>query len=45
MANGRTNHQDAFIKALDLFDPASTNEKILVMFTDGVTTEGVSPNL
>ena len=43
MANGRTNHQDAFIKALDLFDPASTNEKILVMFTDGVTTEGGDP--
>lgn len=43
MTNGRTNHQDAFIKALDLFDPASTNEKILVMFTDGVTTEGGDP--
>lgn len=43
MANGRTNHQDAFIKALDLFGPASTNEKILVMFTDGVTTEGGDP--
>ena len=42
-ANGRTNHEDAFIKALDLFDPASTNEKILVMFTDGVTTEGGDP--
>ena len=40
MAGGRTNHEDAFTKALDLFDPASTNEKILVMFTDGVTTQG-----
>ena len=42
-ANGRTNHEDAFTKALELFDPASTNEKILVMFTDGVTTEGGEP--
>lgn len=42
-ANGRTNHEDSFIKALDLFDLASTNEKILVMFTDGVTTEGGDP--
>ena len=42
-ANGRTNHEDAFTKALELFDPASTNEKILVMFTDGVTTEGGDP--
>lgn len=39
-AGGLTNHMDAFTKALDLFDPASTNEKIMVMFTDGRTTTG-----
>ena len=39
-ASGLTNHRDAFTKALDLFDPASTNEKIMVMFTDGRTTTG-----
>lgn len=42
-ADGRTNHADAFTKALNLFDPASTNEKIMVMFTDGVTTVGADP--
>lgn len=41
-AGGRTNHRDAFEKALALFDPASTNEKIMIMFTDGVTTAGGS---
>lgn len=44
-ADGRTNHADAFEKALDLFDPASTNAKIMVMFTDGVTTAGGNPAL
>lgn len=39
-AGGLTNHRDAFTKALELFDPASTNEKIMVMFTDGRTTTG-----
>lgn len=39
-AGGSTNHEDAFTKALDLFDPASTNEKVMVMFTDGFTTAG-----
>lgn len=39
-ANGSTNHADAFTKALELFDPASTNAKVMVMFTDGVTTAG-----
>lgn len=43
-ADGLTNHADAFTKAVDLFDPASTNEKVLVMFTDGVTTAGDPPN-
>ena len=43
-AGGSTNHKDAFIKALDLFDVASTNEKVMVMFTDGFTTTGGSAN-
>ena len=43
-ADGSTNHEDAFTKALDLFDPASTNAKVMVMFTDGVTTAGGNPN-
>ena len=44
-SGGSTNHEDAFIKALDLFDPASTNAKVMVMFTDGVTTEGGDANV
>lgn len=43
-ANGSTNHADAFTKALQLFDPASTNAKVMVMFTDGFTTAGGNPN-
>ncbi|MBQ8163952.1 MAG: VWA domain-containing protein [Clostridia bacterium] len=43
-SGGSTNHADAFTKALDLFDPASTNAKVMVMFTDGVTTAGGNPN-
>lgn len=43
-AGGSTNHADAFEKALDLFDPTSTNAKVMVMFTDGVTTAGGDPN-
>lgn len=42
-ADGRTNHADAFEKAAELFDPLSPNEKIMVMFTDGVTTAGGNP--
>lgn len=42
-SGGLTNHADAFTKAVELFDPASTNEKVLVMFTDGVTTAGDPP--
>ncbi|MBQ8509836.1 MAG: VWA domain-containing protein [Clostridia bacterium] len=44
-ADGSTNHEDAFTKALALFDPASTNEKIMVMFTDGRTTAGGDANV
>ena len=43
-AGGSTNHEDAFTKALALFDPASANAKVMVMFTDGVTTAGGPPN-
>lgn len=39
-AGGSTNHADAFTRAMQLFDPASTNVKVMVMFTDGVTTAG-----
>ena len=42
-ADDFTNHEDAFIKALALFDPASANAKVMVMFTDGVTTTGGDP--
>ncbi|MGN0628496.1 MAG: VWA domain-containing protein [Oscillospiraceae bacterium] len=43
-SGGRTNHEDAFTKALQLFDPASQNAKVMVMFTDGETTEGGDAN-
>lgn len=42
-AGGSTNHADAFTKAIELFDPASTNQKVMVMFTDGKTTAGLPP--
>lgn len=42
-AGGSTNHADAFAKATELFDPASSNAKVIVMFTDGNTTAGVPP--
>ena len=42
-AGGSTNHADAFTKALQLFDPQSTNDKVMVLFTDGVTTAGPPP--
>lgn len=43
-SDGLTNHADAFTKALGLFDPTSTNAKVMIMFTDGVTTAGGNPN-
>lgn len=42
-AGGSTNHADAFSKAIGLFDPASGNQKVIVMFTDGNTTAGAPP--
>ena len=43
VAGGSTNHADAFTKAIALFDPNSSNAKVLVMFTDGKTTTGAPP--
>lgn len=40
IADGFTNHAEAFTKALQLFDPTSSNAKVMVMFTDGRTTVG-----
>lgn len=42
-ANGSTNHADAFTKAYQLFNPASSNARVMVMFTDGETTAGDDP--
>ena len=42
-AGGSTNHADAFAEAVQLFDPASSNAKVIVMFTDGKTTAGPPP--
>lgn len=42
-AGGSTNHADAFTKAIDLFDPSSSNAKVMIMFTDGKTTAGPNP--
>ncbi len=44
-ASGSTNHADAFRKAIELFDPLSTNAKVIIMFTDGKTTEGTDPSI
>ena len=43
-AGGSTNHAEAFTKPTQLFDPASTNAKVMVMFTDGKTTAGPNPS-
>lgn len=42
-AGGSTNHANAFAKATQLFDPASPNAKVMVLFTDGNTTIGAPP--
>lgn len=42
-AGGFTNHADAFTAAGQLFDPNSSNAKVLIMFTDGKTTTGSPP--
>ena len=43
VAGGSTNHAAAFTQAMDLFDPQSSNAKVIVMFTDGNTTTGAPP--
>lgn len=43
-ANGSTNHADAFTKASQLLAAPSPNAKVMVMFTDGMTTAGGNPN-
>lgn len=43
-AGGATNHATAFSKAMQLFDPLSSNAKVIVMFTDGKTTAGPPPS-
>lgn len=42
-ADGSTNHTEAFEQAAALFDPSSSNARVIVMFTDGNTTTGVPP--
>lgn len=42
-AGGSTNHGAAFSKAAQLFDPLSSNAKVIVTFTDGKTTAGPPP--
>lgn len=42
-AGGSTNHSEAFEKAVQLFDPSSNNARVMVMFTDGITTVGGDP--
>ena len=44
-AGGSTNHADAFTKATELFDTTSSNAKVIVLFTDGVTTAGSDPTV
>ena len=44
VAGGSTNHAAAFTQAMDLFDPQSSNAKVIVMFTDGNTTTGAPPH-
>ena len=34
----------AFTQAVDLFDPMSSNARVIVMFTDGKTTAGAPPS-
>lgn len=42
--NGKTNHEDAFQKAKSIIDFTSTNDKLLIMFTDGESNIGDHPD-
>ena len=44
IAGGSTNHAAAFTTAVNSFDSASANRRILVMFTDGKTNVGPDPD-
>ena len=39
-SDGATNHKEAFTKALEVTAPESTNEKIIIVFTDGESIKG-----
>ncbi len=39
-ASGTANTAAAFTEALDLFEPASTNSKVIIIISDGVSTAG-----
>ena len=43
VSGGSTNHGDAFTQATNLLS-GSTNNRVMVMFTDGVTTAGPNPS-
>ncbi len=43
-AGGLTNHADAFNQALALFESTSTNAKVMVIISDGMTTAGGDPD-
>lgn len=43
VTGGLTNHAAAFQKAMESFDFLSTNNKVILMFTDGKTTLGNPP--
>ncbi len=43
-SEGSSNQEDAFTQALALFDPNSENAKVIVIFTDGITTAGGDAN-
>ena len=44
-AGGATNQSDAFANALALYDPLSTNAKVMIMITDGISSLGIDPNV
>lgn len=43
-AGGSTNHAAAFTAATELLTPPSGNARVMVMFTDGMTTTGGDPS-
>ena len=45
VAGGASNQADGFANALALFDLMSTNTKIMVMITDGISSIGADPNV